>query len=62
MTRRKYMHFKPLIKTTGLLLSVLAMVLLTACGGAPKMKAMTVSVEAAATANPDSQGRPSPVI
>jgi type VI secretion system protein VasD len=26
------------------------------------MKAMTVSVEAAATANPDSQGRPSPVI
>jgi hypothetical protein len=33
MTRRKYMHFKPFIKTTGLLLSVLAMVLLTACDG-----------------------------
>ena len=56
------MYFKPLLKTTGLLLSALAILILASCGGAPKMKSMTISVEAAATVNPDSQGRPSPVI
>jgi type VI secretion system protein VasD len=56
------MNLKPLLKTTGLLLSAMAILVIASCGGAPKMKAMTVSVGAAATVNPDSQGRPSPVI
>jgi len=44
------------------LLSIVIIVLLSACGGAPKREKLDMQIAATADVNPDMQGRPSPII
>ncbi len=44
------------------LTAVTVALLLSACAGAPKKESLGLSINATADVNPDSQGRPSPVI
>lgn len=44
------------------LLAVATIVMLSACGGAPKRESLDMQVSATVDVNPDMQGRPSPII
>ena len=52
-------YFK--VKLTYLMV-ITMLVLLSACGGAPKREALDMQLNATADVNPDMQGRPSPII
>ena len=63
MTTRSTLTAKLTRRTSALVFATLAAALLLAgCGGAPKLQALTVNIQAAATVNPDMQGRPSPIV
>lgn len=50
------------IRALLLLLSVVLVMVLAACGGAPKKESLEVRISAAAELNPDVDARPSPII